>query len=138
MAYLAETIGNVIIMIKENYDAADFGGMTPDSIKEKIYDDAWIDDSVTGNGSGSYYFSTAKSRDAVEADRDTVEEALREFCVGADEIGRRFLNNDYEYFDVTARCYVLGKAVEEAYRNLYCDGFFDIDDENGEEGNSEA
>ena len=137
MAYLEETVSNVIDMIKENYNAMDFDGMTPDSIKEKIYEDAWIDDSVTGNASGSYYFSTAKSRDAVEADRDTVEEALHEFCVEADEIGRRFLDGDYEYFDVTARCYVLGEAVEEAYEKLDYDGFFDIDNEDNEGGEEE-
>ena len=134
MAYLTETIDNVIEMVTDNYSAFDFDGMTPESIKEKIYDDAWGDDSVTGNASGSYYFSTEKSREAVETDRDTVEDALRDFCVEADEIGRRFLDGDYEYFDVTARCYVLGEAVEEAYKKLDCDGFFDIDDEDSEGG----
>jgi hypothetical protein len=134
MAYLKETIENVIEMVKDNYTAMDFDCMTPDAVKEKIYDDAWIDDAVTGNGSGSYYFNNSASRDAVEADRDTVEEALREFCVEAGEIGRRFLDGDYEYFDVTARCYVLGEAVEEAYDKLDSEGFFDID---GEEGGEE-
>jgi hypothetical protein len=134
MAYLKETIKNVVAMVKENYTAVDFDGMTPDAVKEKIYEDAWIDDAVTGNCSGSYYFSNSKSRDAVEADRDTVEAALREFCVEADEIGRRFLDGDFEYFDVTARCYVLSEAVEEAYNELDSEGFFDID---GEEGGEE-
>jgi hypothetical protein len=137
MEYLKETIENVIEMVKFNYTAMDFDGMTPDAVKEKIYDDAWIDDAVTGNGSGSYYFSNSKSRDAVEADRDTVEAALREFCVETDEIGRRFLDGDYEYFDVTARCYVLGEAVEKAYNELDNEGFFDIDGEEEEGGEEE-
>jgi len=129
MSYLTETTENVIEMVKDSYTAADFDGMTPGAVKEKIYDDAWIDDAVTGNGSGSYYFSATESREAVEADRDTVVEALKDFCIEADKIGRRFLDGDYEYFDVTARCYVLGEAIEEAYKKLDCEGFFDIDGE---------
>jgi len=135
MSYLTETVENVIEMVKDSYTAADFDGMTPDAVKEKIHDDAWIDDAVTGNGSGSHYFSATESREAVEADRDTVVEALKDFCIEADEIGRRFLDGDYEYFDVTARCYVLDEAIEEAYKKLDCEGFFDIYGE--EEGETE-
>ena len=89
-----------------------------DEVYERLYDDLWIDDAVTGNGSGSYFFNTCKSREAVLSDMDTVSEALREFCVEASEIGNRFLNEDWEYLDVTARCYVLGQALDEAIDEL--------------------
>jgi hypothetical protein len=47
-------------------------------------------------------------------DTDTVMEALQEFCVSPETIGERFLNEDWEYLDVTARCYVLSWAISEA------------------------
>ena len=45
---------------------------------------------------------------------DTVTEALREFCVDAETIAEKFLEEDWEYFDVAARCYILGAAISEA------------------------
>lgn len=43
-----------------------------------------------------------------------LRDALREFCVKAETIGDKFLSNDWEYFDVTIRCYLLGGAIEAA------------------------
>lgn len=51
-------------------------------------------------------------------DMETVAEALREFCVDAATIGEKFLAEDWEYLDVTARCYVLGQAISEALDDL--------------------
>ena len=38
---------------------------------------------------------------------------VREFCVEADTIAKKFLESDWEYFDVTARCYVLSMGISE-------------------------
>lgn len=84
-----------------------------DDFQESIYDAMWTADSVTGNGSGSYTFNRAEAREHVLADIDTVKEALNEFCVDAKEIGEKFLDEEWEWLDVTARCYVLGLAVGE-------------------------
>lgn len=89
-----------------------------DRLQEKLYDDLWIDDSVTGNGSGSYFFSTYKSKEAVQDNMKLCKEALEEFCVDPKEIGERFLNEDWEYLDVTIRCYLLGQAIEEALEEI--------------------
>lgn len=85
-----------------------------DDIRTGLYDDLWIDDSVTGNASGSYTFNREEAKENVLADMDTVIEALKEFCVEAETIAEKFLAEDWEYFDVTARCYVLGAAIDEA------------------------
>lgn len=74
----------------------------------------WIADEVTGNGSGSYTFDRAQAREYVLADIDTVKEALKEFDTPAETIAKKFLGDDWEYFDVTARCYVLGQAIDAA------------------------
>ena len=118
--YFESVKSDVTEAIKNDYTDLDYNDFVynRDEVYERLYDDLWIDDAVTGNGSGSYFFNTCKSREAVLSDMDTVSEALREFCVEASEIGNRFLNEDWEYLDVTARCYVLGQALDEAIDEL--------------------
>jgi len=92
-----------------------------DEIEEYLNDRLWDDDSVTGNGSGSYTFNREEAKENVLDDIDTVREALREFCVDADTIAEKFLDKDWEYFDVTARCYVLGQAIGEVLDEIQDD-----------------
>ncbi len=89
-----------------------------DEVQEKLYDDLWINDSVTGNGSGSYFFNSYESKEAVQDNMDICREALEEFCTPAEEIGKRFLNEDWEYLDVTIRCYLLGQAIDQALEEI--------------------
>jgi hypothetical protein len=103
--YITENFNNIIAGMDE---------INADSIYEKLYDELFIYDGVTGNGSGSYYFNSWKSKDAVFNDMDAVKEALTEFCTPAETIAEKFLAEDWEYFDVTARCYVLSGALVDA------------------------
>ena len=83
---------------------------------DTIYDLAWTSDSVTGNSSGSYFFSRAKAMDAILNRYDGMElliEALSEFEVSDAEVGDKFLSEDWEYFDVTIRCYLLGQVLQK-------------------------
>ncbi|MBQ1779674.1 MAG: hypothetical protein IIZ93_16090 [Acidaminococcaceae bacterium] len=114
--YLEAVKADVIEAIKYDYTADEIkaGFEDRDAFRDRLYDDLWTSDSVTGNGSGSYTFDRLAARDYVLGDMDTVAEALREFCVEASTIGEKFLAEDWEYFDVTARCYVLGQAIDEA------------------------
>lgn len=99
--------------IRENY--------TEEEIREKLEDrdewetelndDMWISDSVTGNASGSYTFNRWKSEEYVTDNNDLLQEALREFCVDAETIAEKFLDEEWEYFDVTIRCYLLGQVL---------------------------
>lgn len=90
---------------------ADFSDV--DDFRDEMYDRMFVADDVTGNGSGSYTFNRNEAREYVLADADTVKEALSEFCVDAAEIGEKFLDENWEWFDVTARCYILGQALGE-------------------------
>lgn len=90
----------------------------PDSLKEKLNDDLWIDDSVTGNGIGSYFFNTYKSREAVLDDMDACLEMISEYDIPAEEVGKHFLNEDWEWFDVSIRCYYLYSVVDELVDDL--------------------
>lgn len=106
--------------IRENY--------TPEEIAEKLRDrdeweqelndDLWICDSVTGNASGSYFCNTYKARECVIDNTELLQEALREFCAEPEEIAKNFLNDEWEYFDVTIRCYLLGSVLYEVLDEL--------------------
>lgn len=115
MTYLEQVKADVENYIEDNYTAEELKEKMEDrdNFEETLDEDLWIDDSVTGNGSGSYTFNSEKAKEHVLDDIDTVREALKEFCVEADTIADKFLSEDWEYFDVTARCYVLGMAIAE-------------------------
>ena len=85
----------------------------PDSLKEKMNDDCWIDDSVTGNASGSYTFNSYKAQQYGTDNIDLCRAALSEFCMEAETIAEKFLNEEWEYFDVTIRCYILYGEIDK-------------------------
>ena len=76
-----------------------------------IYDELWIDDSVTGNASGSYTFNSFKAREYVAGNEDLLAEALEEFGAGDSEYKKAL--TDPEYADVTIRCYLLAEVLSE-------------------------
>ena len=114
--YIEAVTSAVIDFIRDEVDADDYESR--EALSEFLNDELWTCDSVTGNASGSYTFNAYKAGEYDFADSDTVSEALREFCVDAETISEKFLNQDWEYFDVTARCYVLGQAIESALDSI--------------------
>lgn len=115
MKYLEQIKEDIRNYIKENYTSEEITEKMEDrdEFEEMLNDELWVADDVTGNGSGSYTMNRAKAQENVLNDIETVKEALREFCVEADTIAKKFLESDWEYFDVTARCYVLGMGISE-------------------------
>ena len=94
--------------IEENIDLSDY---TREALEEELNDDLWICDSVTGNGSGSYTFCRATAKEYVADNMDLCVDALKEFCVEPETIAEKFLTEDWEYFDVTIRCYLLSECI---------------------------
>ena len=88
--------------VLNDYDTRDY---------DTLYDDLWIDDSVTGNGSGSYTFNRAQAEEYVRGNMDLAYEAAREFGVSEDSVDRRIAEDDWEYLDVTIRCYLLSEVL---------------------------
>jgi hypothetical protein len=73
--------------------------------EEKLNDKLWIEDSVTGNASGSYTFSTWDAEENLCHNQDLLQEAMDEFgCLPSDYKGA-------EWGDVTIRCYLLGECI---------------------------
>lgn len=83
-------------------------------LEEKLHEELWINDSVTGNASGSYTFNTLKAEENLCHNFDLLEEACE--CFGCD-VGEAF-KKGAEYCDVTIRCYLLGCAISQVLDDL--------------------
>ena len=114
--YLESMKEDVLTAIKDQYTLADYENR--DEFEQVLNDELWIDDGVTGNVSGSYTFNSSRAQDYVTDNEELLKEALTEFCVDAETIADHFLNGDWEYFDVTIRCYLLGQAIAAALDEL--------------------
>lgn len=84
-----------------------------DGLEEKLNDDLWTVDSVTGNASGSYTFSTWQAEEYLAHNWDVLEEALAEFGNTENPIEK-----GAEWCDITIRCYLLGQAIAEVLDDL--------------------
>lgn len=116
--YLIVTTANVLDYIDSEVNTKDFtddhGDIDRDALIEYLNDELWTCDSVTGNASGSYTFSRLQAREYVIGNMDLLNEAIETFCVDAETVADKFLSENWEYFDVTIRCYVLSEAIENA------------------------
>lgn len=81
---------------------------------DTVYEALWIADSVTGNGSGSYTFSRAKAEEYVRDNLDLAFEAVREFGYGTEHFVEKVDEEEWEYLDVTIRCYLLGEVLADS------------------------
>lgn len=115
--------------IEEGYSLDEWRGRRGD-LEEKLNEDLWIDDGVTGNASGSYYCNSYKAMQAVMDNMELLQEALDEFGADYADIGRKFMAGDWEYFDVSIRCYLLSSVVADVLDDIEADGDLDeLEDE---------
>lgn len=80
-----------------------------EEIEQTLNDDLWIEDSVTGNGSGSYTFNTWQAEENLCHNWGLLAEAMEEF--GCSD--KNVIEEGAEWADVTIRCYLLGQAIAE-------------------------
>lgn len=85
-----------------------------DAASEKLNDDLWIADSVTGNASGSYFCNVWKAEEAIAHNLDILADAMEEF--GCGDINA--FKKGAEWCDVTIRCYLLSQAIAETLNEL--------------------
>lgn len=95
--------------LEENWEK---GKRIEDADRDTLHDDMFIDDSVTGNGSGSYTFNSWKAEEYVCHNLDLLGEALDEFCIDGNTLRERMCG---EWADVTIRCYLLGQIENEVF-----------------------
>ena len=114
--YLENIKEDIENYIEEHREELDFSDR--DELEQGLNDSLWIEDSVTGNASGSYTFNSYKAQEYVSDNLDLLNDACEEFGVDGDTIGTKFLAGEWEWMDVTIRCYLLGQAIREVLDDI--------------------
>jgi hypothetical protein len=104
--YFEEMKNDVNDWIKENINLDEWIGRA-DELGEYLYETMWTVDSVTGNASGSYTFSTYEAEENLAHNWGLLEEALEVFG----QTGTDMLDKGAEWCDVTIRCYLLPQVI---------------------------
>lgn len=115
--YLEDTRDNAIDFINEAKEGAE-GGLRALGSFQSIFDEMMNDDSVTGNGSGSYTYDRSKAEENIANLATDID--FREVLARSGEE----LPVEAEHIDVLARML----ALEELYGDLEAE-FNDVDDE---------
>ena len=107
--YFMAIKNDVLTYIYENYTTEELKEhlKNKDAFYDKLNDDCWVCDAVTGNASGSYTFNTWQAEENICHNLDLLKDALEEF--GGDFA--HALEEGAEYCDVTIRCYLLGSVL---------------------------
>lgn len=87
-----------------------------EEVEEFLYDTLFVEDSVTGNASGSYTFNTWKAEEYLCHNLDLLAEAIGEF--GADAGTYKDCIESAETADVTIRCYLLTECLSSVLDEL--------------------
>lgn len=115
--YLENVIADAKEAIKNNYTEEELrenleSSHTRQHFEEKLSDELWTDDSVTGNGSGSYTFSTYKAEENLAHNFDLLEETAEAF--GIEPTIATGYEHGAEWWDCSIRCYLLNQAITKA------------------------
>ncbi len=125
--YVEEMKKDIREAIDEEYNLEEYRGRR-DDLEEILNDELWAS-SVTGNdGSESYTFDRLQAKEYVMDNVELVAEMVNEFSIDSQTVAQKFLENDWEYFDVSLRCYKLGEAISQALDELEAEHVFDITD----------
>jgi hypothetical protein len=84
---------NNIELTEENYD--------------EVFENMFMDDSITGNASGSYTFNAYQAEENLAHNWDLLLEVLKAY----DETSINILEKGPEWCDVTIRCYLLNQIL---------------------------
>lgn len=112
--YLSAVESDVREYIENNVDFHDYSDL--DEMKEDLNEKLFVEDSVTGNASGSYTFNAWKAEEYLCHNLDLLAEANEEFGGSSD-----ILSDGAEMCDVTIRCYLLGQAIENVAPDMWQD-----------------
>lgn len=126
--YLSAVESDVREYIENNVNFHDYSDL--DEMKEDLNEKLFVEDSVTGNASGSYTFNTWKAEEYLCHNLDLLAEANDAFGGSSD-----ILSDGAEMCDVTIRCYLLGQAIENVAPDMWQD--WEDSQEDSEEENED-
>lgn len=127
--YLSAVESDVREYIENNVNFHDYSDL--DEMKEDLNEKLFVEDSVTGNASGSYTFNTWKAEEYLCHNLDLLAEANEEFGGSSD-----ILSDGAEICDVKIRCYLLSQAIENVAPDMWQD-WEDSQEESEEEENED-
>lgn len=105
-----KTVRKDILNNLGNYDSfTDFNNY--DEYYKYVYDKLYVDDGVTGKGSGRYFSDIDKTEEALYYNSDLLERANKKFGYTYETTRNKSLNELYEWYDVIIRCYILGDVL---------------------------
>ena len=107
--YMEEMKNDIKDYITNYYSGEEAALLTREEVEQELNDLLWVEDSVTGNASGSYYCNTWEAEEAVAHNWDLLAEALDAFG----ETHINVIEKGAEWCDVTIRCYLLPQAIAE-------------------------
>ena len=93
--------------IREYLENENYGFITQ-KMRDELYDELFNADSVTGNASGSYTFSTWKAESYLCHNVDLIEEVINEFGYEPSHELK-----GAEWWDVSIRCLLVGRLLDE-------------------------
>ena len=112
--YLSAVESDVREYIENNVDFHDYSDLN--EMKEDLNEKLFVEDSVTGNASGSYTFNAWQAEEYLCHNLDLLAEANEEFGGNSD-----ILSDGAEACDVTIRCYLLGQAIGNVAPDMWQD-----------------
>lgn len=114
--YHEEMKADILEYLKEEYTAEEIKRSLEDKDEfyEKLFEDLWVTDSVTGNASGSYTFNRWDAEENLCHNLGLLKDALDEFGSTLADA----LEKGAEFCDVTIRCYMLGSVLYQVLNEL--------------------
>ena len=126
--YLENIKADVKEYIDNEINLKDFSDR--EELEEKLNEDLWTCDSVTGNASGSYTMNRLMARDYVIDNMDELNDAVENFGIDKNIVGEKLLDEDFEWCDVTIRCNLLSSAISEVLDSMEQNDELDFDSDN--------
>lgn len=125
--YAVEMESDIREYIKSEIQREEWIGRKED-LEEYLNDELFCSD-ITGNRYEYYYNNREQSKETVLKNMNLLGEALSDFCVESETIAKKFIEEDWEYFDVLIRCNILSQYIGLVLDDLDNDGYFDDDEE---------
>lgn len=114
--YHEHLINDIEDFLNDNYDSSTLSNKLHtqfDKLHDELYDEMFIADSVTGNGSGSYTFSTLDAEKNLVGNWGLLQEASEEL-----EPQYNLIEKGPEACDILIRCYLLSEAIDIVLKEL--------------------
>jgi len=102
----------------------DMEGLDRHDVFELVYDSCWVADEVTGNASGSYTFSRYEARKNFFEDEDSdefISQMIEDGFSTAEEVGKAISESNWEWIDVSIRCWMLCDCLTEILDEMFGD-----------------